>query len=106
MTDKKVSREGMLEWLGNWIRVCKSCGEKPCEAACSPSDVKQCRQAEAAIRALIDDVERWKQEAKSIIAESDQDIIDGFDTTNDYYLRLESFVDEFQNYTYGGKEEK
>ena len=54
MTDKKVSREGMLEWLGNWIRVCKSCGEKPCEAACSPSDVKQCRQAEAAIRALIE----------------------------------------------------
>lgn len=53
MTDKKVSREGRLEWLGNWIRVCKSCGEKPCEAACSPSDVKQCRQAEAAIRALI-----------------------------------------------------
>jgi len=53
MTDKKVSREGMLEWLGNWIRVCKSCGEKPCEAACSPSDVKQCRQAYAAIRSLI-----------------------------------------------------
>ena len=90
-----VSKEGMLEFLN------ALCEESSINFLSARNQYKV-----LAFRRLVDDVERWKQEAKSIIAESDQDIIDGFDTTNDYYLRLESFVDEFQNYTYGGKEEK